>query len=74
MSITKKKYTDEEIEHLVKTQVIYWRYDNYEDVYMNCWTVSGHKQWGIYPRPEFPTKEYGQNWFREYLKKHYGRN
>lgn len=66
-----KKYTHEKIDSLIKTQVRYWRYDNREDVMMNCWTVSNHGDFGFFPnghyKPEFKTKEEAEKAFREHL-------
>lgn len=61
----------EQIEKLVKTQVRYWKYDAYEDVYMNCWTISNHNDFGIYPKPEFKTEKLAKDFFRQHLITNY---
>jgi hypothetical protein len=66
-----RKYTKERIEELVTSQVRFKRYDAVEDVYVNKWTVSSHQSFGIYPKPEYDTKEEAQEFFRSHLLKHY---
>lgn len=66
------KYSKERIEQLIKSQVRYWRYDAREDVYVNCWTVSNHGDFGFFPngayKPEFKTKEEAEKAFRSHLE------
>lgn len=59
--------TEEKINSLVKTQVRFWRYDASEDVYMNCWTISNHRNFGIAEKPQFTTQKEAQDWFKKHL-------
>lgn len=71
MIVNKKKYTLEEIDRLLQTQVRFWRYDNREDVYVNKWTISNHGSFGFFPqgsnKPEYDTKEEAIKAFKEHL-------
>lgn len=65
-----KRYTEEDIEKIVEREVIFRRYDAYEDVMVNAYCVPQYKQWG-FPWFESSSKKEVQDKFRSFLKQQY---